>query len=446
MKENPIHSIKILSRDRGAVIVLVAVILLLLIGITAMAIDLGYRHVVQNELQNVADAAALAATRELGAIYQAHSFSEHENFVANSDQVNQIHLAAINTASKNQAGKINIVINPTDIVIGRWNTTDDPHRINPVTLEQPNAVQVTARRDDAANNPISTFFAGIFGISELTLRADATAALTGQSTAEPGELELPIGISRSWFAYPNDDFCGKVIKFSPPTDPAACAGWNTFTDTPANDAKVRNILDGANLSPPIDLNVDPEFFFINGNLSENTFENLMELFQNRGYDVDRIYDPVNSPDIIPKPIFLVNDDGKFVDHDGNLLPEGSDPIPNTAADGGGGEASRKPLYENNDLTMPQLRYPPCTGAGACNGDLRYAHEWPTSVVVYDSDTCTPSGGIEVAGFVRVVVYDVGQPSNKVVAARVVCNYVDPDPTRGGGGLYGTMGPIPNLVE
>jgi Flp pilus assembly protein TadG len=446
MKENPKYNLKILKCDRGAVIVLVAVILVLLIGITAMAIDLGYRHVVQNELQNVADAAALAATRELGAIYQTHPFSEHENFVANSDQVSQIHLAAINTAIKNQAGKINIVINPADIVIGRWNIDDVPHRINPVTLEQPNAVKVTARRDDAANNPISTFFAGIFGISELTVLADATAALTDQSTAEPGELKLPIGISRSWFGEPDDDFCGKVIKFSPSTDPAACAGWNTFTDDPANDAKVRKILDGTDISPPIDLNDNPDLFFINGNLSENTFEDLMELFQNRGYDVDRIYDPVNSPNNIPKPIYLVNDDGKFVDYDGNLLPEGADPIPNTAADGGGGEASRKPLNEDNDPSKPQLRYPPCTGAGACNGDLRYAHEWPTSVVVYDSDTCTPSGGIGVAGFARVVVYDVGQPSNKVVAARVICNYVDPDPTRGGGGFYGTMGSIPNLVE
>lgn len=441
------NNLKILNSNRGAVIVLVAVMLVLLIGITAMAIDLSYRNVVKNELQNIADAAALAATRELGAIYQTHTFTENQSFIASAGQVNQIHSAAINTAIENQAGTKNIVIKPADIIIGRWNTEDpDDHRIDPITLENPNAVKVTARRDETANNPISTFFAGIFGHSELTVWADATAALTGQSTAEPGELELPIGISRSWFEYPNDDFCGKVIKFSPTTDPAACAGWTSFTYKPASNKQLSDILEGKDLSPSIDLNDNPEFEFINGDLSEGVFEELMELFQNRGYDVDRIYDPINAPDLIPQPIFLVNDDGEYVDLDGNLLPPGTDPIPNPAADGGGGEASRKPLYPNNDPTQPQLRYPPCSGASGCNGDLRYAHEWPTSVVVYDDDTCTPNKGIEIAGFVRVVVYDVGQPSNKVVAARVMCNYVDDNTTRGGGGMYGTMGPIPNLVE
>lgn len=60
----------IISQERGAILVLVAVLLIVFIGLAAFAIDFGYRHVVKNELQNVADASALAATRELGKIYQ----------------------------------------------------------------------------------------------------------------------------------------------------------------------------------------------------------------------------------------------------------------------------------------------------------------------------------------------------------------------------------------
>ena len=58
----------------GAVAVTVAILLVLLVGFAALAIDVGYLMVTRNELQNVADAAALAATRKLGIIYQNMTF------------------------------------------------------------------------------------------------------------------------------------------------------------------------------------------------------------------------------------------------------------------------------------------------------------------------------------------------------------------------------------
>ena len=55
------------SRDRqsGAVAVLVGIALLAMIGITGLALDLGKLYVVKSELQNSADACALAAAQEL---------------------------------------------------------------------------------------------------------------------------------------------------------------------------------------------------------------------------------------------------------------------------------------------------------------------------------------------------------------------------------------------
>jgi len=78
--------------------------------------------------------------------------------------------------------------------------------------------------------------------------------------------------------------------------------------------------------------------------------------------------------------------------------------------------------------------------------LRYAHEWVTGIPVYDSDDCTPGKDMPIAGFAEVVVYNVGMPSNKIVAARIRCDFVDPEPTRGGGGNYGRKGSIPGLVR
>ena len=54
----------------GITVVLVALTMAVLIGFAALAVDIGYTLTTKNELQNVADAAALAATRQLGAIYQ----------------------------------------------------------------------------------------------------------------------------------------------------------------------------------------------------------------------------------------------------------------------------------------------------------------------------------------------------------------------------------------
>ena len=51
--------------QKGAVSVLVALTLPVLVGAGALAVDLAYLHVVRNQLQNDADAAALAGARKL---------------------------------------------------------------------------------------------------------------------------------------------------------------------------------------------------------------------------------------------------------------------------------------------------------------------------------------------------------------------------------------------
>ena len=59
------------ANSQGSVLVLVSLLLVVFLGISALAIDVGYLTTTKNELQNVADAAALAATGELGLIYMS---------------------------------------------------------------------------------------------------------------------------------------------------------------------------------------------------------------------------------------------------------------------------------------------------------------------------------------------------------------------------------------
>ena len=47
--------------EQGSAVIYVALILFVMLGMGALAIDVGYNRVVRNQLQNAADAAALAA-------------------------------------------------------------------------------------------------------------------------------------------------------------------------------------------------------------------------------------------------------------------------------------------------------------------------------------------------------------------------------------------------
>ena len=168
--------------NRGAVIVVVAIVMIVLLGIAALAVDIGYVAVTKNELQNIADAAALAGARELSRQYP-EDYVAQQAFIADRTLV----LAIIqDVASKNRAANMAISINPADVVIGRWDLATST--MSAENLLQPTAVSVVARRDETANTAINTFFARVLGVETVPVRADATAALSGQGSAAPGEV------------------------------------------------------------------------------------------------------------------------------------------------------------------------------------------------------------------------------------------------------------------
>ena len=224
--------------NRGAVAILVALLLVIFVGMGALAVDVGYLMVNRGELQNVADAAALAATRQLGVLYEGMTSAQQASYVAGGTDESLIKSAATGVAFSNQAGGVNIAIDPDEILIGTWDSRRSPDPFER-TNSQPDAIRVIARRDQQMNNPVSTFFARVFGIQSAPVNAVATAALTGQSTAGPGGLSIPLGISADWFA--RGYFCGQRIQFHP-TD--SCAGWHTYDESPSSASRLRNIIRG----------------------------------------------------------------------------------------------------------------------------------------------------------------------------------------------------------
>jgi len=374
-----------LKNSRGAVLPMVGVLLIVFLGIAALAIDIGYRNTTKNELQNVADAAALAGAGYLGSVYASDDYndlspSQRQNYIFNRSEI----VAKVrDAAGKNKAAGVSISIRDEDIVIGKWD--QGSKSVNPATLVVPDAVQVVSRRDDQANSPISTFFAQVFNFNTLAVEAVAAAALTGQSNLEPGEVKLPFALSQLQFP----DACRDPVQFN--SYNYGCAAWHTFTSDSVNADDMADMLYGiiraedggigwlkANIKFPGG-QVPPVFTspqVIGGNTSFAFSEGVMaKLFTGT-----------------PSPMQALFDFWKTRDDDGN------DSV------------------------------------------------WTTTVPVYKetNPSCTPANQKRIiVGAANIIVSRVNPPPNNSIDAIIDCSYKS---IRGSGGIGGNVGTIPNLVR
>lgn len=394
--------------ERGATVVMVAMLFTVLLGFAAMAVDIGYLYAARNEMQNVADASALAAARQLGVFYKEMSDGAQNAYDCSTSLAypcSEIIDIAQEVGLQNHAGGEAIEIFDEDVEIGTWSQSAGAFTTG--TL-QPDAVRVAVFKDSTKNSPLTSIFASMLGVDHFALRAEATAALTAQTTANPGDLEVPVGISSYWF---ENNACNDVIAFSPSNDPASCAGWTSFHYN-ANNTVIQKIIkdDPSYRNDAISTADETLFNFLGGEAS--AFDELLQAFRNKGYDV---------MDDLGRPI----------------------PLCKKAA-----AAGSAPCDAVNTVI---LYYPEEYKNQPLDERKRYVHEWPTTVVVYDSANCAnPNQSRQVVGFARVVIDDVvdagGGPNGKIIRARVTCNYVDEHDSRGGGAEFSKKGSIPNLVQ
>ena len=432
-----------LSRFRnrkGMTAILVSVVLMILLGFAAMAVDVGYFMVTRNELQNIADATSLYGARWLGNHYEGITPAEQQSYVCDPAQ---IITGAQEVGLENYAGGLDgITIDAGDVRIGKWNSSLTPPFTE--TLNQPDAVSVIARREVGTNGPISSIFAKVFGFDTFDVNADATAALTGQGTTGEGDLELPVGISECFFLPPEeaagcqDRGCNDFVQFSPANDPDSCAGWTSW-EYGSNDITIRRILDEVDgYESPETAVGESAVNFIGGDLSTPTFDAMMHLYRRKGYD----YDPVTDLPI------RVDGEGKPVP--GHLFPGEGEGTPV-------GDGIPVPLYDEDGVT--RLEYPARTPPIDLENDPdprfydslnlvpRNHHKWETMVVVYRSTDCANTNQtLDIVGYATILLTDVRGPPDKKLVGQIVCELISSEPNRGGGGDYGTKGSIPGLVE
>ena len=163
------------KRRSGSILVLAAVMITVMFGLVAFAVDIGYLGVVRSQLQTSADAAALAAGSQL---FQEHDLvtSGPDAYLENWIGISHTRDAAGEYTGLNKVGQVAPQLAWGDIEIG---FADDP--FNPdspwdfVDVSRFNAVQVTVQRTADQNGEISLFFAKALGFNTTSQQAEATA-------------------------------------------------------------------------------------------------------------------------------------------------------------------------------------------------------------------------------------------------------------------------------
>jgi Flp pilus assembly protein TadG len=276
------------KEQQGTVTVVVVLLLLLLIGFAAFAIDVGYMMVKRNELQNIADTAAIASAGELGAVYATMTYSEALAYAPASGPLLSKAQQVVNATALS-----GIVIRNTDFKLGSWNPAT--HTFTPASVA-PTAVNVTVRKDNVANGPFSTLLAGVVGVGTFNVSATATASLTSLYNVSSGGLPLPVGISMAWFADP-DVYCTQPIKLYPTNSPEGCAGWNVYEENPASASELTKILDGLTdgtyVSPETTAGIT-SYNFTGGTLT-SVFDSMKKLFDTMKVKNDGVIDKDNDP-------------------------------------------------------------------------------------------------------------------------------------------------------
>lgn len=269
-----------LRNEKGAVSLVVGVGSVMLLGFTALAVDLGNAWMVKQELRNAADSAALAGAGQLGQLYKEMSAEEQKNYYLISSDFQTIVDHVQSLTAKNSAGGTQVAFNPSDIVLGQWDSTSRTFTAVPVDTPGsgvPTAVQVRSRRDSTANQPLPTFFGGVLGVQGMNINTPATAALTRIKSSAPGGIGAPIAISKAWLIAGN---CEGNIKFYPTGDIEGCAGWHTFTDPNSGASNLGDIIqgleDGSYTAP--EAVVGQTLFQFNGGTVASVFKHFEDLY------------------------------------------------------------------------------------------------------------------------------------------------------------------------
>lgn len=191
-KRKAIRRRRLPEQEKGVIALLVALLLPVLIGAGAFAIDFSYRFLVRSELQNAADATALAAAACL------YGRAQCGNFNSSTPDWNTARQTALDYVSKNSSE--NTALNTVIVDYGYWNINGNPAELQPLPKIPTNndlpAIKVTISKADGSNGgPVKTFLAPVLGIYSHPVSATAVAVIPIPTSSGVNSL-FPVAIKK----------------------------------------------------------------------------------------------------------------------------------------------------------------------------------------------------------------------------------------------------------
>ncbi|WP_116138677.1 TadG family pilus assembly protein [Trinickia diaoshuihuensis] len=239
---------RLVGRQRGSIAIYVALFMFVMMGFIALSVDIGRALVVRNELQNAADAAALAGAGQLKWTNTPTTWANATSKANAAIALNYADGQALSTGT---------------VTTGYWSITGSPAGMQSTTIT-PNsnelpAIQVTVSRAAGSNGgSLQTYFAGLIGTKTIDVSATAVAAIALPGVAKPGSL-FPTAITQCMLGIYWNSSTGQPtidpstgqpydVKIGSAYHTGSCyyGQWTTF-DTVANDTQtVINLITNGN--------------------------------------------------------------------------------------------------------------------------------------------------------------------------------------------------------
>ena len=204
-------------RPRGQSLVIVAVSLIVLMGFAGIAIDVGNMMLTRNELQNAADAAALAGA---GALYKKNVCpAPPASCYDNLPNWTRGHDSATNFVTRNKV--THVALSSSTVTEGWWNLTGTPAGMqstgkSPTVAGDAAAIRVRIVKGPGQNNgPLAMFLGPLVGHSSQSMQASAVAVVAYPSMIAPHEA-FPTAINNCMYTQ-FWDFATNSPKIDPGT-------------------------------------------------------------------------------------------------------------------------------------------------------------------------------------------------------------------------------------
>lgn len=188
---------ELITRTEGAVAIITALGLVAFLGVVSLAMDMGQLYTVRNELQNAADAAALAAAGNLvhdygsGAVRDAAAAQQAALTVAQR-QSQLSGQPAVGDADRND---VNIRFGAWNIYAGNPSTAWTDIGTTCSSDSNANGVKITiSRASGTIYGPVSSLFGSILGFNTAQVSATAIAYLGYTTATPPGSVTVPVAL------------------------------------------------------------------------------------------------------------------------------------------------------------------------------------------------------------------------------------------------------------